>query len=71
MAERKSKPKEGEVCQVKGCGKPAERSVSGESAREAGLAVEEGLKRAHLCKDHYRQYKKSTKQDRVLESLGR
>jgi hypothetical protein len=71
MADRKSKPREGETCQVKSCGKPAERSVSGESAREAKLDVEEELKRVHLCKEHYRQYKKSTKQDRVLESLGR
>jgi hypothetical protein len=71
MADRKSKPKQGDACQVKGCGKEAERSVSGESAREAGLPVEEGLKRVHLCKDHYKQYKKGTKQDRVLESLGR
>ena len=63
--------REGEVCQVTGCGKPAERSVSGESAKEAGLKFEEGLKRVHLCKDHYRQYKKSTKQDRMLDSLGR
>ena len=71
MAERKSKPRQGEACEVKGCGKGAERSVSGDSAREAKLPVEEGLKRVHLCKDHYRQYKKGTKQDRVLESLGR
>jgi hypothetical protein len=71
MDERKSKPREGEACQVKGCGQTAERSVSGESAREAELSVEEGLKRVHLCKDHYKQYKKKTKQDRVLESLGR
>ena len=71
MAERKSKSMEGEACQVKGCDKQAERSVSGESARDAKLPVEEELKRVHLCKDHYRQYKKNTKQDRVLESLGR
>lgn len=71
MAERKSAAREGETCQVKGCGKEAERSVSGESATEANLSIEEGLKRVHLCKDHYRQYKKATKQDRVLDSLGR
>jgi hypothetical protein len=71
MVERKSKPKEGETCQVIGCGKVAERSVSGENAKEANLQVEEGLKRVHLCKEHYRQFKKSTKKDRVLETLGR
>ncbi len=71
MVERKSPVRESAVCDVKGCGKEAERSVSGESAFEAGLDVEEGLKRVHLCRDHYRQYKKSTKKDRTIESLGR
>lgn len=71
MAERKSAPREDQTCQVKGCGKAAERSVSGEGAREAKMQVDEGLKRIHLCKEHYKQFKKATKQDRVLESLGR
>ena len=71
MAERKSTMRDGEACQVKGCLKGADRSVSGESAREAKLNVEEGMKRVHLCKDHYKQYKKATKQDRVLGTLGR
>ncbi|MCX6653081.1 MAG: hypothetical protein NT137_07005 [Methanomassiliicoccales archaeon] len=70
MEDRKSAVRDVERCMVKDCGKEAERSVSGESAREAGLDVEEGTKRAHLCKDHYRQFKKATKQDRILDSLG-
>jgi hypothetical protein len=71
MAERKSALRESETCQVKGCGKQAERSVSGEAAKVADLSVDEGLKRVHLCKEHYKQFKKATKKDRVLESLGR
>lgn len=71
MADRKSQARSAETCHVKGCTKEAERSVSGESAREAKLAVEEGERRIHLCRDHYRQYKKATKQDRMLDSLGR
>jgi hypothetical protein len=46
-------------------------SVSGENAKSAGLKYAEGLKRVHLCKEHYRQFKKETKKDRVIESLGR
>jgi len=69
MAERKSPLKEEQICDV--CGKPAERSVSGDSAVEAGLDVEEGLKRVRLCRDHYREWKKKTKKDRTIESLGR
>ncbi|MDD1743608.1 MAG: hypothetical protein LUO85_03180 [Methanomassiliicoccales archaeon] len=71
MAERRSPVAEMGNCEVLGCTKPAERSVSAENAKSAGLKFEEGLKRVHLCKDHYRQFKKETKQDRVLESLGR
>ncbi len=71
MAERLSGSHAVEKCDVKGCGKDADRSVAGEAAREAGLDVEEGLRRAHLCKDHYKQFKKATKEERKLESLGR
>ncbi len=71
MAERKSPLREEQLCDVKGCGKVAERSVSGDSAVEAGLDVEKGLKRVHLCRDHYREWKKKTKKDRTIESLGR
>jgi hypothetical protein len=70
MAERKSGAPAIEVCDVKGCSNPMERSVSGDSARKAKLNVDEDLKRVHLCKEHYRQFKKSTKQDRLLDSLG-
>lgn len=71
MAEKKSTIRDQETCVVEGCGKIAERSVSGESAREAKLQVDENIRRAYLCKEHYKQYKKSTKKDRLMESLGR
>ncbi len=71
MAERRSPVSEMGNCEVQGCAKPAERSVSAENAKSAGLKYAEGLKRVHLCKEHYRQFKKQTKKDRVLESLGR
>ncbi len=71
MAERKSAATEMGNCEILNCTKPAERSVSAENAKSAGFKFAEGLKRVHLCKDHYRQFKKETKQDRILESLGR
>jgi hypothetical protein len=71
MAERTSASGSVEKCSVSGCGKDAERSISGEAAREAGLDVPEDLRRAHLCKDHYKQFKKATRDERKLESLGR
>jgi len=62
---------ETETCDVTGCGKPAERSVSAKLAARAGLKFDESLRRVHLCKEHYRKLKKETKELRQLESLGR
>ncbi len=64
---RKEKEK---TCDVSGCSKPSVRTVSGSKAREAGLSVPSGLRKAHLCKEHYKQYKKATKKDRELERMG-
>jgi hypothetical protein len=58
-----------EPCDVTGCGKPAERSISQNIAQEAGLAVAEDLKRVHLCKEHYKAYKKATKTERKIGSM--
>ncbi len=61
-----------ENCGVAGCDKEAERSISKKAADEAGLKLaDEEARRAHLCKEHYRQYKKASKSDRKLEYLGR
>lgn len=59
------------TCDVTGCVKPAERSVSVKLAARAGLKLDESLRRVHLCKEHYRKLKKETKELRQLESLGR
>ncbi|HQN75921.1 MAG TPA: hypothetical protein PLQ92_04140 [Methanomassiliicoccales archaeon] len=71
MAEARHATKASRACDVKGCGSEAERSISGDAASEAKLKVDEGLKRVHLCKDHYREYKKVSRKERELESLGR
>ncbi|MEM0449463.1 MAG: hypothetical protein QW520_06550 [Methanomassiliicoccales archaeon] len=71
MAARKSKEKSQDVCNIKGCDGKAERSISAAAAKEAKLPIEENERRAHLCKKHYKEYKKATKQNRILSSLGR
>jgi hypothetical protein len=38
-----------------------------DKVRSAGLKVAVGEKRAYLCKDHYKEYKKKTKKDKKLE----
>ena len=56
----------GVKCSVVGCDKEAVRSLSREKVSAAGLKVE-GTRRSYLCKDHYKEYKKETKRDKMLE----
>lgn len=62
-----------EKCSIAGCDSKAERSLSRSKAEEGleGFTFEGEGKRASLCKEHYRRYKKATKEDRELEMLGR
>jgi len=56
----------GVKCTVTGCDKDAVRSLSTEKVNAAGLDVGQA-KRAYLCKEHYKQFKKGSKKDRMLE----
>ena len=56
----------GVTCSVKNCDKDAVRSIAREKASAAGLKVEE-TKRSYLCRDHYKEYKKGSKKDKLLE----
>lgn len=56
----------GVKCSVSGCGKDAVRSLAASKVAEAGLKVG-SERRAYLCKDHYKEYKKATKKDKMLE----
>jgi hypothetical protein len=58
----------GMKCSVSGCGNQAVRSLSAATVRSAGLTVS-GEKRAYLCKEHYKEYKKKTKKDKQLEKM--
>jgi hypothetical protein len=61
-----------EKCNVSGCDQPAERSLSRKKVTDAmewTLTGDE--KRALLCKTHYKEYKKETKEERKIESLRR
>lgn len=55
-----------EICSVSGCSNPAERSLS-VSRLPAGIELKSAVKRAKLCKEHYKLYKKMTKEERRLE----
>jgi hypothetical protein len=57
----------GVKCSVSGCGREAKRSLSTGKVVAAGLNVGSGEKRAYLCENHYKEYKKKTKKDRKIE----
>jgi hypothetical protein len=58
-------------CDIQGCKNDAERSVSGKKVEKAGMSISSDPdKNAHLCREHYREYKKKTKSDRTYERLG-
>ncbi len=58
------------TCEVSGCSEEAVRAVSAEKARKAGLSVSKTKGKVHLCKKHYKEFKKATKKERELERLG-
>ena len=57
----------GVKCSISSCSNEAVRSLSGEKVRSAGLNVGSSEKRAYLCKEHYKEFKKRTKKDKQLE----
>lgn len=54
-------------CSVQGCDQSAQRSMSGSKARMASDLVVDSAKRVYLCKTHYKEWKKATKEDRENE----
>ena len=57
----------GVKCSVAGCSREAVRSLSTGKAKSAGLNVSSNEKRVYVCKEHYKEYKKKTKKDKVLD----
>jgi hypothetical protein len=56
----------GVKCSVSGCEKDAIRSIAAGKVTAAGLKIDVE-RRAYLCKEHYKEFKKATKKDRTLE----
>ncbi len=57
----------GVKCNVSGCEEDAVRSINTQKVEAAGLDVESSGKKSQLCKAHYKDWKKETKDDRELE----
>ena len=57
----------GEKCNVSGCNNEAIRSLTADKVKAAGLNVGNAEKRAYICKEHYKEFKKKTKKDKTLD----
>lgn len=53
-------------CSVVNCSEPAIRSISIEKVESAGLSINQS-KHGYLCREHYKEYKKKSKDDRRVE----
>ena len=71
MAEPHHKMQSNANCGISGCDETAERSVSVKRIEAAGMKVSDSESgNAHLCKKHYREFKKKSKTDRDLDRLA-
>jgi len=58
------------ICEVEGCSTESLRSVSAKKVSDSGISISKKTGKVHLCKDHYREFKKKTKKDRELDRVG-
>ncbi len=57
----------GAKCNVDGCENDGARSINTTKVENANLRVTSTGKKSVLCKEHYKEYKKESKDDRELE----
>ena len=57
----------GAKCNVSGCENDGVRSINTSKVENAGLEVTSAGKKTVLCKSHYKEYKKESKDERDLE----
>jgi len=57
----------GAKCSVAGCDEDGVRSLSTSKVEGTGLSIPSGSKKTVLCKEHYKEWKKATKEDREVE----
>jgi len=56
-----------EKCSVRGCDSDAYKSISREKASKVFSGDLEAGRRVKLCRVHWKEYKKATKKERMLE----
>ena len=73
MVDRPRRAEEPQRCNVSGCKGMAERSVPAKKYQAAVAGVTfsgEVGRRVGVCKTHYKEYRKATKEERELDRLG-
>lgn len=70
MPEMKHKLDEEGKCQIENCKNKAERSVSVAKLSKVFSGLEGRKGSVRICRDHYKMFKKETKEERQLERLG-
>jgi hypothetical protein len=60
------KVRKGIKCVVTGCNEMANRSISLEKLKMLKIQHNQS-RRAYLCANHYKEYKKQTKKERMIE----
>ena len=61
-----------DVCALISCNNPIKRTIPRKRAEKSGaLNLSGSGRKVGLCAECYRLFKKSTKKDRAMESLGR
>jgi hypothetical protein len=60
-----------EACIVPGCPEPPVRHLALAEVRKAFERLPEKGRRAPLCREHYRVWKKATREERKLDRLAR
>lgn len=58
-----------EKCDVTGCINPKFKTVSRKEAEKL-FSLGTSKTKVHLCKEHYKKFKKETKEDRKIERLN-
>ncbi|HKM09482.1 MAG TPA: hypothetical protein VJX93_03210 [Candidatus Methanomethylophilaceae archaeon] len=60
----------GDICDVEGCTSESERSINYKQVADTELSLKAiGSRKVHLCKTHYREFKKQTKRTRDLDRI--
>jgi len=65
-----TREEDSEPCLVPGCGATSVRNLALPEARKVFSDLPEKGRRAPLCRDHYKQWKKETKEARKLDRLS-